>query len=132
MNSIFSKIIAHEVSAVFIYEDDICIAVMDKFPTVVGQSLIIPKQEVDYVFDLDDATYNHIFGVAKMIAQASDKALNTKRTCLAIEGFEVAHAHIKLYPMTETTKGLGDYLQGGIMAENKELTILAERIKSEL
>lgn len=132
MNSIFSKIIKREIPAVFIYEDDVCVAIMDKFPTVIGQSLVIPKKETDYVFDLDDTIYQHILKVAKMVAIASDQALNTRRTCLAVEGFEVPHAHIKLYPMTMTTKSLGDYLQGGEMADDDKLTEVAEKIKKEL
>ncbi len=128
-DSIFSKIIAREIPAQFVYEDDICVVIMDKFPSAKGQTLVIPKKEVDYAFDLDDATYSHIFSVAKKIALASDKALSPKRTCLAIEGFEVPHVHIKIYPVFDTSRGLGPYLASGEMADDQELTKLAEQIK---
>ena len=99
--TIFQKIINREIPTVKLYEDLNCIVIMDKFPSTEGQSLVISKRVVDYAFDLDDTTYAHMMLVAKKIANATDKALNPYRTCLVIEGFEVPHAHIKLYPVTE-------------------------------
>lgn len=128
-NSIFSKIIDREIPSQFVYEDDVCVVIMDKFPSTKGQTLVIPKKEVDYAFDLDDATYSHIFMVAKKIAMASDKAFRPKRTCLAIEGFEVPHVHIKIYPVYDISRGLGPYLASGEMADDEELAELAEQIK---
>ncbi len=128
-DSIFSKIIAREIPSQFVYEDDVCVVIMDKFPSTRGQTLVIPRKEVDYAFDLDDETYSHIFLVAKKIAQAVDKALRPKRTCLAIEGFEVPHVHIKIYPVFDTSRGLGPYLASGEMADDEELAKLAEQIK---
>ena len=61
--------------------------------------MVISKVEVDYVFDLDDDLYAHMFAVAKKVAEATDKAFGTERTCLVVEGFEVPHVHIKLYPI---------------------------------
>lgn len=130
--TIFTKIIKREIPAVFIYEDDICAVILDKFPTVPGQSLVISKQEIDYAFDLDDDTYLHLFKVAKQVAKASDKAMGAARTCLAIEGFEVPHVHIKIYPMPSTDKGLGNFLHGGEAADDVELSAIAEKIKREL
>lgn len=130
--SIFSKIIRREIPAQFVYEDDVCIVIMDKFPSVKGQTLVISKQEVDYLFDLDDATYQHLFKIAKQVAKATDEALKPTRTCLAVEGFEVPHVHIKIYPVTDASKGLGPYLKGGEMADDEELTRVAESIKQSL
>jgi len=130
--SIFSKIIDREVPAHFIYEDDICIVILDKFPTITGQSLVIPKKELDYAFDLDDETYLHLFTVAKKIARASDQTLDTERTCLVVEGFEVPHVHIKLYPMPKDNHDLGVLLSGGQMADDDALVTIAEKIKSAL
>ena len=131
-DSIFSKIIRREVPAQFVYEDEVCVVIMDKFPTVEGQTLVIPKQEVDYAFNLDNETYSHLLKVAKDVALASDKALGAVRTCMAVEGFEVPHAHVKLYPMTDTTRGLGPFLSGGNMAEDTELESIAEKIRAEI
>lgn len=131
-DSIFSKIIRREIPGVFVHEDDICVALMDKFPSVKGQTLVVPKKEVDYIFDLDEETYEHVFMVAKKVAHATDQALKPTRTCLAVEGFEVPHAHIKIYPVMDTSGGLGRYLKGGEMADDQELAELAEKIKSSL
>ncbi len=132
MSTIFSKIIAREITAQFVYEDDKCVVVMDKFPSVTGQTLVIPKMEVDYVFDLPEETCNHIFAVAKRVAKASDKAFATLRTCLVVEGFEVPHVHIKLYPMTDTDKNLGDVITKTEEKSDEILSQEAEKIKSLL
>lgn len=129
MSTIFSKIIAREIPAQFVYEDEVCVVVMDKFPAVTGQTLVIPKLEIDYAFDLPDDIYQHIFSVAKQIAKASDMAFNTVRTCLVVEGFEVPHVHIKLYPMIHTDKNLTEVAHKSDMKSDEELQVAAEKIK---
>lgn len=131
-DTIFTKIINHEIPAHFVYEDDVSVVIMDKFPSVPGQTLVIPKHEIDYAFDLDDDTYLHLFRVAKKVAKASDQAMHAARTCLAIEGFEVPHVHIKIYPMPSTDKGLGHFLAPGDEANESELKTNAEKIKTAL
>jgi histidine triad (HIT) family protein len=58
MNTIFTKIINREIPAQFVYEDDVCVVIMDKFPVVTGQALIIPRVEIDYFFNLDESPEN--------------------------------------------------------------------------
>lgn len=130
--SIFTKIINREIPAEFLYEDEQCVVILDRFPTVTGQSLVIPKKEVDYAFDLDDATYTHIFAIAKKIALASDKALNTARSCLVVEGFDVPHVHIKVYPLTDADRPLGAKIHLGEEATDDELTKVAAQIIAAL
>jgi histidine triad (HIT) family protein len=130
--SIFTKIINREIPAHFLYEDDYCVVILDKFPSVKGQSLVIPKKEIDYAFDLDDDTYLHLFKTAKKIAQASDKALDAKRTCLVVEGFDVPHVHIKIFPMQDTGTKLGEQLTQATEASNDELTIIATQIQAAI
>lgn len=132
MTSIFTKIINREIPGHFIYEDDFCVAIMDKFPAVKGQSLVIPKKDIDYAFDLDDDSYIHLFKIAKKIAKASDKALNAIRTCLVVEGFDVPHVHIKIYPILDTEKALGDILPHGKEASDDELAVVATQIRAAL
>lgn len=133
MASIFTKIIAREIPAHFVYEDEQCVVILDKFPAVRGQTLVIPKQEVDYAFDLDDATYAYIAQVAKRVARALDEVFGTERTCLVIEGFEVPHAHLKLYPMQPGDTDLGAKLSAnGTEASDDELAETTMRIKSAL
>lgn len=132
MTTIFSKIIAREIPAQFVYEDDVCVVLMDKFPAVVGQTLVISKREVDYIFDLPDEEYVHLFTVAKKIAQASDKAFNVVRSCVVVEGFEVPHVHIKIYPMSTTDKNLGEVITNRTEETDDKLQILADKIKAAL
>ncbi len=129
MASIFSKIIAREIPGHFVYEDEVCVAILDKFPATEGQTLVIPKKEVDYIGDLDDTTYQHIFSVAKRILVVLDTAFETERTCLVVEGFEVPHVHIKLYPMKDNSKPLGTILPSGTMADDETLSKVAEKIR---
>lgn len=133
MSSIFTKIINREVPGHFIYEDEFCVAIMDKFPAVKGQSLVIPKKDIDYAFDLDDDSYIHLFKIAKKIAKASDKALNAIRTCLVVEGFDVPHVHVKIYPITDTTQqALGELMHQGEEARDDELSQTATVIMAAL
>ncbi len=132
MASIFTKIIAGEVPGQIFYEDEVCVALLDKFPAVPGQSLVVPRVEVDYMLELDTAVYTHIFMVARKVAEALDTVFEAKRTCFVVEGFEVPHVHIKLYPMQDTSRALGDVLPNGKMEEDSVLQGQAERIKAAL
>ena len=132
MTTIFSKIIAREIPAQFVYEDEVCVAIMDKFPAITGQVLVIPKKAVDYAFDLDDETYTHIFLVAKKITKALDIVFATNRTCLIVEGFEVPHVHIKLYPMTSQDKNLASAIDNAKEKSDPELQTEADKIKAAL
>jgi len=105
---------------------------MDAFPSVPGQVLVIPREPVDYVFDLPDATYQHIFAVAKTIAAALDATFDVSRTCLVVEGYEVPHAHIKLYPMPVTVTALDEVIGTTTPADPAELAALCTRIKAAL
>ena len=128
MSTIFTKIINREIPAHFVYEDDVCIAILDKFPVVTGQTLIIPRTAVDYYFNLDDETLVHLLVVSKKVARALDKVYGTLRTCVAIEGFEVPHAHIKLYPLIT----VGFQVHGGKEASDADLAHEADKIKAML
>ena len=128
MNDIFDKIIAKEVPAQFVYEDDVCVVIMDKFPVIQGQVLIIPKTCVDYFVNLDDVTYTHLLNVARQISKALDSTYSTLRTCLLIEGFEVSHMHIKLYPVTRREF----HIHGGKEVDDVTLEIEAQKIRANL
>jgi histidine triad (HIT) family protein len=129
MTTIFTKIINREVPGHFLYEDEVCVAILDKFPTVKGQAVVIPRKEVDYAFDLDEETFVHLTKIAKHIARALDKALGTKRTCMVIEGFHMPHVHIKLYPLMDTKKPLGTLIMElGEEASDEELALIATQI----
>jgi histidine triad (HIT) family protein len=99
MASIFSKIIAGEIPAYKIAENDKFLAFLDVFPLVHGHTLVIPKQEVDYIFDIDDALLAEMMVFSKQVAKAVKAAVPCKRIGVAVIGLEVPHAHIHLVPM---------------------------------
>jgi histidine triad (HIT) family protein len=99
MSSIFSKIVAGEIPCHKIAETADFLAFLDVFPLVEGHTLVIPKQEVDYIFDLDDKTLGELHIFSKKVAKAVEKAIPCKRIGIAVIGLEVPHAHIHLVPL---------------------------------
>ncbi len=97
---IFCKIVKGEIPSSKIWEDSGHIAILDIFPNVKGQALVIPKKHLSsYVFDIDDENFTKLLLAAKMAGRLLDKALGAIRTAAVMEGMEVDHAHIKLYPL---------------------------------
>jgi histidine triad (HIT) family protein len=99
MSSIFSKIVAGDIPSHKIAETDQYLAFLDVFPCAVGHTLVIPKKEIDYLFDLDDELYTGLMQFAKQIEPAIRKAVPCKRIGVAVVGLEVPHAHVHLIPM---------------------------------
>jgi histidine triad (HIT) family protein len=97
--TIFSKIVAGEIPAYKVAETIDYLAFLDINPLAEGHVLVIPKQEVDYLFDLDDELYTGLQIFAKIIATAIKKAIPCKRVGVAVIGLEVPHAHIHLIPL---------------------------------
>ena len=102
-STVFTKIIKKELPAHFLYEDEHCIAILDRNPAVKGQSLVIPKHEIDYAFDLDDDVLTGLILYTKKIAKKLDGFFeDVGRTAMVFEGFGVDHIHAKLFPMHGT------------------------------
>lgn len=99
MATIFSRIIAGEIPCYKVAEDDRFFAFLDINPLVKGHTLVIPKQEVDYIFDLNDEDLAAMHVFAKRVALAIDKAFPCRKVGEAVLGLEVPHAHIHLIPM---------------------------------
>lgn len=99
MPSIFTKIINREIPAYIVAEDEHFIAFLDVMPLVQGHTLVVPKVEVDYIFDLDSATLANLMVFAQRVANAVKKAIPCKRIGVAVIGLEVPHAHVHLVPM---------------------------------
>jgi histidine triad (HIT) family protein len=99
MASIFSRIIAGEIPCHKIAENNQYFAFLDVFPCAVGHVLVVPKQEIDYLFDLSDELYAGLMAFAKQIEPAIRKAIACKRVGVAVIGLEVPHAHVHLIPM---------------------------------
>lgn len=101
--SIFSKIVAGEIPAYKVAETIEFLAFLDISPLAEGHVLVIPKKEVDYIFDLDDETYTGLQIFAKIVATGLKKAISCKRIGVAVIGLEVPHAHIHLIPMNSVS-----------------------------
>ena len=99
MDSIFTKIINKEIPAYIIEENDDFIAFLDVFPLAKGHTLVIPKKQVDYIFDLDENMYSDLWKFAKKIAAKVEGAVECERIGIAVIGLEVPHAHIHLVPI---------------------------------
>ncbi|MDR1683319.1 MAG: HIT family protein [Candidatus Symbiothrix sp.] len=97
--TIFSRIIAGEIPSYKVAEDDRYYAFLDIAPVAKGHVLVVPKQETDYLFDLDDALLSDMIVFAKRVARAQEKAIACKRVGLTVIGLEVPHAHIHLIPI---------------------------------
>jgi histidine triad (HIT) family protein len=99
MPSIFTKIVNGEIPSCKIAETKNCLAFLDVFPLVKGHTLVIPKKEIDYIFDIDDQLLSEMNVFAKKVAKAIEKAIPCKRIGIAVIGLEVPHAHIHLVPL---------------------------------
>ena len=99
MGSLFSRIVAGEIPAYKVAEDDRFLAFLDIFPLAVGHTLVIPKQEVDYIFDLDAQTLADLHVFAQRVARGIEQVVSCKRIGVAVVGLEVPHAHIHLIPL---------------------------------
>lgn len=99
MASIFTKIIDGEIPAYVIAEDDKHLAFLDAMPLVKGHCLVIPKQETDFIFDLEQDEFKELWSFAQLVAKKMEKAYPDRRIAVAVVGLEVAHAHIHLIPI---------------------------------
>lgn len=101
MSSIFTKIINAEIPSYKIAEDDNYIAFLDALPLMKGHTLIVPKKEVDLIFDLKSEDFKGLWAFAQTIAKKIEKAIPCKRVGVAVVGLEVPHAHIHLVPINK-------------------------------
>lgn len=99
MASVFSQILKREIPGYFIAENEEFFAILDVFPLAKGHVLVIPKQEVDYIFDLDSESLGRYFMFTKQVAKAMEQVIQCERIGVAVIGLEVPHAHIHLVPI---------------------------------
>lgn len=129
MASIFSKIVNGEIPSHKIAENDDFLAFLDAFPIVLGHTLVIPKKEIDYVFDLEDELYAKLFLFAKSLVPAIQKTVPCVKVGLSVIGLEVPHAHVHLLPINSMKDAdFGNKLK----ISQEELADLAEKIRKNL
>jgi len=130
MASIFTKIVNGEIPAYKIAEDDRFLAFLDINPLTKGHTLVIPKQETDYLFDLDADLYADMQRFAHKIAKALKPAMQTKRVGVAVIGFEVPHAHVHLIPINGMSEM--NFSLPKLKLSPAEFEAITAKIKAEL
>ncbi len=130
MSTIFSKIIAGEIPAHKVAEDEHYLAFLDVSPLVHGHVLVIPKKEVDYIFDMDDEHLAGLHVFAKNVAIGVKKAFPCKKVGVAVIGLEVPHTHIHLIPMNNVSDM--NFAKEKLKLSAEELAADAEKIKAVL
>ena len=126
MASIFSKIAQGEIPCYRVAEDDRYLAFLDINPLVEGHVLVIPKEETDYLFDLNDTDLSGIMVFAKRVAKAIEKAVPCKRVGVAVIGLDVPHAHIHLIPIRNVDDV--NFARPKLKLTPEELKSIAEKI----
>ena len=130
MATVFSKIVAGEIPCHKIAEDSEFFAFLDIHPVATGHTLVIPKEEADYLFAIDDAKLGRMMAFAKRIARAQEQAIPCRRIGVTVIGLEVPHAHIHLVPITHESDMYFDRPKG--TPTNDELAATAAAIREKL
>ncbi|MTI40136.1 HIT family protein [Fulvivirga lutimaris] len=128
MSSIFTKIINREIPGYIIAEDDNYISFLDINPLVLGHCLVVPKKEVDYIFDLEDSDIQGLMTFAKKVSKAVKAAVPCKRVGIAVIGLEVPHTHVHLVPLNIMDDI--NFSRPKLNPSAEELASVAEKIKA--
>ncbi len=128
MATIFSKIVKGEIPSYRIAEDERYFAFLDINPLAKGHTLVIPKDEVDYLFDLEDEVLAGMIVFSRKVAKAIEKAIPCKRIGVAVLGLEVPHAHIHLVPLNRESDI--SFSKPKLQLSPEEMTEIAEKIKA--
>lgn len=130
MATIFTKIINGEIPCYKIAENDQHIAFLDINPIAEGHTLIVPKKEVDYLFDLPDSLLNDTMLFAKKVASSLDKSLQPLRTGVIVEGLEVPHAHVHLVPIYTETQNVS--LRNKVEVSESKMKEIADKVSKQI
>ena len=130
MPSIFSKIVSKEIPSFKVYEDDNFLAFLDINPLKKGHTLVIPKEETDYIFDIKSQEYEDLWSFAKVVAKGMKKVIDCERISIVVMGLEVPHAHIHLIPLNNIQDI--DFSQPKLKILDEEMQEIANLIKSAI
>ena len=126
METIFTKIINGEIPSHKIAENDRFLAFLDIMPLAKGHTLVIPKKQIDYIFDIDDKLLSDLFVFSKKVAKKIEKAIKCERIGVSVIGLEVPHAHIHLIPMNSVSDM--NFSKNKLNLSNQELHNIADII----
>ena len=126
MSSIFTKIVNGEIPSYKVAESEYCYAFLDINPLAKGHTLVVPKKEVDYIFDVEDELYLELMKFAKRVAKAIERVVPCERIGVTVIGLEVPHAHVHLIPIN----GINDmnFAKQKVQLTQDEFTNLAKSI----
>lgn len=130
MASIFSKIIAGQIPSYKIGETEDCYAFLDINPLKMGHTLVVPKKEVDKLFDLDESSYLALMSYAKQVSEAIKKAFPCDRVGMAVIGLEVPHAHVHLVPIDRMSDI--DFTRPKLSLKQEQFLEIAKKISDHL
>jgi histidine triad (HIT) family protein len=130
MSSIFSKIVSGEIPAHVVAETNDFLAFLDVSPLVMGHVLVIPKKEIDYIFDMDEESYFGLTLFAKIVAKGLKEAFPCKKVGIAVIGLEVPHVHIHLIPMNAVNDM--NFSKEKLSPSQEDLAEAAAKIKAKL
>ncbi len=130
MKTIFSKIVDGEIPCYKVAEDDRFLAFLDINPLAKGHTLVIPKQQIDYIFDVEDELYKDLFAFAKKVGLAIEKTVPCKRIGVTVIGLEVPHAHIHLIPINSIYDM--DFKREKLSFTQEEFIEISQSIQKEL
>ncbi|MFA6335696.1 MAG: HIT family protein [Bacteroidales bacterium] len=130
MATIFSKIVKGEIPSYKVAESDKFYAFLDINPITKGHTLVIPKDECDYIFDMKSEDFSSLFAFAQVVAKAIKTAVPCKRVAVAVLGLEVPHAHIHLVPINN--EGDLDFKRGKLKLESQEMASIANMISANI
>ena len=130
MSSIFTKIVRKEIPSYKVHENDCFYAFLDINPLKKGHTLVIPKNEIDYIFDLESDEYQNLWGFAKIVANGMQKVIDCKRISIVVMGLEVPHAHIHLIPLDNMNDI--NFNQPKLNLSSKEMQQIADKIRNAI
>lgn len=126
--SIFTRIINGEIPCHKIFEDDTIIAFMDIHPINPGHVLVVPKVQIQYIWDLGDDDYQHLMGMVKIIGNHIRDVIGCERVGLIVEGFDVPHAHVKLVPLYKPND-IAKSIDDSIPVDHDALAAMADKLR---
>ena len=130
MSSIFSKIVRNELPSFNVYENENHIAFLDINPLKLGHTLVIPKKEIDYIFDINSKEYDELWNFAKIVAKGMRKVIECERISIVVMGLDVPHAHIHLIPFNNINDI--DFSKPKLKISNEEMQKTADLIKNAI
>lgn len=129
--SIFTKIIKGELPGEIIYEDDQAVVLMTIDPITPGHCLVVPREQIDSLWDVDDGLYQHLMEITKLMVKRVDAAYDYKRVGMFVEGFGVPHAHIHVIGYIQPLEpSVAEHINNRHILSNEELAIEANKLRA--